>query len=42
MISLDPKETYQKIADISMNYLINDKKIKGLIFDFDGTLWFHK
>lgn len=42
MISLVPKETYQRIADISLDYLINDKNIKGLIFDFDGTLWFHK
>lgn len=42
MISLVPKETYQRIADISLDYLIKDKKIKGLIFDFDGTLWFHK
>ena len=42
MISFVPKETYQRIADISLDYLINDKKIKGLIFDFDGTLWFHK
>ena len=42
MISLVPKETYQRIADISLNYLINDKGIKGLIFDFDGTLWFHR
>lgn len=39
---LMPKETYQKISDISLEYLINDKKIKGLIFDFDGTLWFHR
>ena len=33
-----PKETYNKISDISLDYLLNDKKIKGLIFDFDGTL----
>lgn len=38
MISLMPKETYRKISDISLDYLINDVKIKGLIFDFDGTL----
>ena len=37
-----PKETYTKISDISINYLINDKKIKGLIFDFDGTLKINK
>lgn len=35
---LIPSETYQRISDISLDYLINDKKIKGLIFDFDGTL----
>lgn len=37
-----PKETYQKISDISLDYLINDKNIKGLIFDFDGTLSTHR
>ena len=37
-----PSETYQKISDISLDYLINDKKIKGLIFDFDGTLSIRK
>lgn len=37
-----PKETYTKISDISIDYLINDKKIKGLIFDFDGTLKINK
>ena len=26
----------------SFHYLINDKRIKGLIFDFDGTLSIHK
>ncbi len=34
-----PDETYRKISDISLDYLINEKKIKGLIFDFDGTLF---
>ena len=38
MVSLMPKETYSKISDISLDYLINDIHIKGLIFDFDGTL----
>ena len=33
-----PQETYSKISDISLDYLINDINIKGLIFDFDGTL----
>lgn len=33
-----PKETYARISDISIDYLINDINIKGLIFDFDGTL----
>ena len=42
MASLIPSETYQKISDISLDYLINDKKIKGLIFDFDGTLSIHR
>jgi len=39
MSSLTPNETYRKISDISLDYLINDIKIKGLIFDFDGTLF---
>ena len=38
MLNTTPKETYNKISDISLDYLLNDKKIKGLIFDFDGTL----
>ena len=38
MISLTPNETYRRISDISLDYLINDINIKGLIFDFDGTL----
>jgi len=38
MGNLMPKETYSNISDISLNYLINDINIKGLIFDFDGTL----
>lgn len=37
-----PKETYRKISDISIDYLINDINIKGLIFDFDGTLRINK
>ncbi len=37
-----PKETYAKISDISIDYLINDINIKGLIFDFDGTLRINK
>ena len=38
MNALIPQETYRQISDISLDYLINDKKIKGIIFDFDGTL----
>ena len=38
MTSFTPKETYRQVSDISLDYLINDIKIKGLIFDFDGTL----
>lgn len=38
MLSFTPKETYRRVSDISLDYLINDIKIKGLIFDFDGTL----
>ena len=37
-----PKETYTRISDISIDYLINDINIKGLIFDFDGTLRVNK
>lgn len=33
-----PQETYSNIFDISLDYLINDIGIKGLIFDFDGTI----
>jgi len=40
MFSLTPNETYRNISDISLEYLINEVKIKGLIFDFDGTLFF--
>lgn len=36
--SFIPQETYSRIADISLEYLDKDKDIKGLIFDFDGTL----
>lgn len=42
MSYLTPGDTYQKISDISLDYLIKDKKIKGLIFDFDGTLSIHR
>ena len=35
---LTPKDSYSNISDISLDYLINDVGIKGLIFDFDGTL----
>jgi HAD superfamily phosphatase (TIGR01668 family) len=38
MSGFTPKETYRKISDISIDYLKNDVGIKGLIFDFDGTL----
>jgi HAD superfamily phosphatase (TIGR01668 family) len=38
MSNFTPKETYRKISDISLDYLKNDVGIKGLIFDFDGTL----
>ena len=38
MSNFTPKETYRKISDISIDYLKNDVGIKGLIFDFDGTL----
>ena len=38
MGNLMPKESYSNISDISLDYLINDIHIKGLIFDFDGTL----
>ena len=38
MGNLMPKESYSNISDISLDYLINDVHIKGLIFDFDGTL----
>lgn len=38
MSKFTPKETYRKISDISLDYLENDVGIKGLIFDFDGTL----
>ena len=37
-----PRETYRQISDISLDYLINNIKIKGLIFDFDGTLISHR
>lgn len=38
MGNLMPRESYSNISDISLDYLINDIHIKGLIFDFDGTL----
>ena len=34
----EPKESYKRISDISLKYLEENLKIKGLIFDFDGTL----
>ena len=34
----EPKESYNRISDISLKYLEENLKIKGLIFDFDGTL----
>ena len=37
-----PKETYRQVSDISLDYLMNDIEIKGLIFDFDGTLISHR
>ena len=40
--SFTPKETYARISDISIEYLKNDLNIKGLIFDFDGTLRINK
>ncbi len=42
MSNFNPKETYRKISDISIDYLKNDLNIKGLIFDFDGTLRVNK
>lgn len=39
MSILTPQDTYRKISDISLDYLINNIKIKALIFDFDGTLF---
>ena len=38
MNNLLPRESYSNISDISLDYLMNDMNIKGLIFDFDGTL----
>ena len=40
--SFMPDETYARISDISIDYLKNDLNIKGLIFDFDGTLRINK
>ena len=40
--SFTPKETYARISDISIDYLKDDLNIKGLIFDFDGTLKINK
>ncbi len=42
MNNFTPKETYSKISDISIDYLKKDLNIKGLIFDFDGTLRINK
>ncbi len=33
-----PKETFSKVENINLDVLVNDLNIKGLIFDFDGTL----
>ena len=38
MSLFEPKESYNRIADISLKYLEENLHIKGLIFDFDGTL----
>ena len=38
MSLFEPKESYARIADISLKYLKETLKIRGLIFDFDGTL----
>ena len=38
MSNFIPKETYKKLSDISLDYLMNDIQIKGLIFDFNGTI----
>ena len=35
---LRPQQTYSKIEDINLVHLSDDLKIKGLIFDFDGTI----
>ena len=40
--SFTPKETYARISDISIDYLKDDLNVKGLIFDFDGTLRINK
>ena len=37
-----PKEIYRRVNDISLDYLTNDVNIKGLIFDFDGTITFNR
>lgn len=42
MANFTPKETYTKISDISIDYLKDDLNIKGLIFDFDGTIRVNK
>ena len=34
----EPKESYARISDISLKHLKETLKIRGLIFDFDGTL----
>ena len=35
---LRPKETFSKVENINLDVLVKDQNIKGLIFDFDGTL----
>ena len=42
MNSFTPRETFATISDISIDYLKNDLNIKGLIFDFDGTIRVNK
>lgn len=38
MSLFEPRESYTRISDISLKYLKETLKIRGLIFDFDGTL----
>ena len=36
--NLRPKETFSKVENINLDVFVKDLNIKGLIFDFDGTL----